>query len=384
MQRDIFEPEHVQFRESVREFLSRHVSPFQDRWNADGIVDRSVYTEAARYGILGFSVPEEFGGAGVNNDFRYNAVVAEECAYASAHGPAFSLQNDIIAPYLLDLTTEEQRRRWLPPFARGELIAAVAMTEPDAGSDLQGIRTHARPAQDGWILNGAKTFISSGIHADLVIVVARTAPEPDAKASSAFTLLAVERGMPGFDRGRKLDKIGLRSQDTAELTFNDVHVPAANVVGEVGRGFIHLMRNLPMERLSIALNAVASCRAVLDMTLDYVKSRRAFGSPIGSFQANKFELATYETEIDIAQVYVDRCITALNAGTLDATGAAKAKWWTTELQQRVVYGCQQMFGGYGYMTEYPIAQAYLDARIQTVYGGSTQIMKELIGRSLGL
>lgn len=382
MQRDIFEPEHIQFRESVREFLTRHVLPFHDKWNAEGIVDRSVYIEAARYGILGFSVPEEFGGAGVDKDFRYNAVVAEELAYASAHGPAFSLQNDIIAPYLLDLTTAEQRQRWLPSFTRGELIAAVAMTEPDAGSDLQGIRTSARPSGEGWILNGAKTFISSGIHADLVIVVART--DPEASASGAFTLLAVERGMPGFERGRKLDKIGLRSQDTAELTFDDVHVPSANVIGEVGGGFIHLMRNLPMERLSIALNAVASCRGVLDMTLDYVRSRKAFGVPIGSFQANKFELATYETEVDIAQVYVDRCITALNAGVLEPTEAAKAKWWTTELQQRVVYGCQQMFGGYGYMAEYPIAQAYLDARIQTVYGGSTQIMKELIGRSLGL
>lgn len=382
MQRNIFEPEHSQFRESVREFLTRHILPFHDKWNTEGIVDRSVYIEAARYGILGFSVPEEFGGAGVDKDFRYNAVVAEEFAYASAHGPAFSLQNDIIAPYLLDLTTAEQRQRWLPPFARGELIAAVAMTEPDAGSDLQGIRTSARPSDQGWILNGAKTFISSGIHADLVIVVART--DLEARASGAFTLLAVERGMPGFERGRKLDKIGLRSQDTAELTFDDVYVPSTNVIGEVGRGFVHLMHNLPMERLSIALNAVASCRGVLDMTLDYVKSRKAFGTPIGSFQANKFELATYETEVDIAQVYVDRCITALNAGTLDETEAAKAKWWTTELQQRVVYGCQQMFGGYGYMTEYPIAQAYLDARIQTVYGGSTQIMKELIGRSLGL
>lgn len=382
MQRDIFESEHGQYRETVRKFLAQHVTPHQAQWDEDRIVDKDVYVKAATYGILGFSVPEEFGGGGVAGDFRYNAIVVEELARASSSGPAFSLQNDIIAPYLLDLTNDEQKARWLPTFARGELIAAVAMTEPGAGSDLQSIRTSAKRDGDDWVLNGAKTFISSGIHADLVIVVART--DPDARASETFTLLAVERGMAGFTRGRNLEKLGHHSQDTAELVFDNVRVPAANVIGETGRGFIHLMRNLPMERLSIAVNAVASCRSALDMTLEYATTRTAFGTAIGSFQSNKFELATFETEIDIAQVYVDHCITALNAGALEATDAAKAKWWTTELQQRVIYGCQQMFGGYGYMTEYPIARAFADARIQTVYGGSTQIMKEIIGRSMGL
>ncbi|MET7770903.1 acyl-CoA dehydrogenase family protein [Nocardia sp. NPDC005366] len=382
MQREIFDSEHHQYRETVRGFLARYATPHQEQWAKDGIIDKQLYVDAAKFGVLGFSVPEEFGGGGVAGDFRYNVIVAEESARASSDGPAFTLQNDVLAPYMLELTNDEQKARWLPAFARGELVAAVAMTEPGAGSDLQGIRTSAYRDGDDWVLTGSKTFISSGIHADLVIVVART--DPDAKASNAFTLLGVERDMVGFTRGRNLDKLGLHSQDTAELNFDAVRVPAKNIVGEVGKGFLHLMRNLPMERMSIAVTAVASCRSVLDTTLEYVKSRKAFGAPIGSFQSNKFELATLETEVDLAQVYVDRCITALNAGTLDGVDAAKAKWWTTELQQRLIYTCQQMHGGYGFMMEYPVARAYADARIQTIYGGSTQIMKEIIGRSLGL
>ncbi|MBV7706879.1 acyl-CoA dehydrogenase family protein [Nocardia nova] len=382
MQREIFDSEHDQYRETVREFLARYATPHQEKWEKDGIIDKQLYVEAAKFGLIGFLVPEEFGGGGMSGDFRYNAIVAEEVVRASSGGPAFTLQNDVLAPYMLELTNDEQKARWLPAFASGELVVAVAMTEPGAGSDLQGIRTSAHKDGDDWVLTGAKTFISSGIHADLVIVVART--DSDAKASAAFTLLGVERGMAGFTRGRNLEKLGMHSQDTAELNFDQVRVPSANVIGEVGKGFLHLMRNLPMERLSIAVAAVASCRALLDTTLEYVKSRKAFGTPIGSFQANKFELATLETEVDLAQVYVDRCITALNAGTLDGVDAAKAKWWTTELQQRLIYACQQMHGGYGYMMEYPIAKAYADARIQTIYGGSTQIMKEIIGRSLGL
>ena len=381
MQREIFESEHDQFRETVQEFLTRYAVPNKDRWAAEGIVDRSIYTDAAKFGLIGFSVPEKFGGAGVSDDFRYNAIVGEELMSLDSGGPGLTLQNDIIAPYLLELTNDEQKQRWLPPFARGELIVAVAMTEPGAGSDLQGLKTHAHRDGDDWVLNGAKTFISSGINADMVIVVART--DPNAKASAAFTLLAVERDMPGFTRGRKLEKLGLKSQDTAELNFEDVRVPATNVIGEVGRGFIHLMHNLPMERLSIAIGAVASCRRVLDYTLTYVKDRKAFGTPIGSFQANRFTLAELETEVDIARTYVDRCIMLLNEGRLDATDAAKAKWWTTELQQRLIYQCQQLHGGYGYMTEYPVARAFVDARISTIFGGSTQIMKEIIGRSLG-
>jgi alkylation response protein AidB-like acyl-CoA dehydrogenase len=382
MQREIFESEHDQFRESVREFLTRYAQPNLERWSKEGIVDRSIYTDAAKFGLIGFSVPEEFGGAGVADDFRYNAIVAEELTRMDSDPPAFTLQNDVIAPYMLELTNDEQKARWLPKFAAGELIVAVAMTEPGTGSDLQGIKTSARQDGDDWVINGAKTFISSGIHADLVIVVART--DPKAKGSAAFTLFAVERDMPGFTRGRNLDKLGLHSQDTAELNFEDVRVPAENVIGQVGKGFIHLMHNLPMERLSIAVSAVASCRTVLDYTLTYVKDRKAFGTPIGSFQANRFTLAELETEVDIAQTYVDRCILLLNEKRLDVTDAAKAKWWTTELQQKLIYQCQQMHGGYGFMTEYPVARAYADARIQTIYGGSTQIMKEIIGRSLGL
>lgn len=382
MQREIFESEHDQFRESVREFLTRYAVPNLERWSKDGIVDRSIYTDAAKFGLIGFSVPEEFGGAGVADDFRYNAIVAEELSRMDSDPPAFTLQNDVIAPYMLELTNDEQKARWLPKFAAGELIVAVAMTEPGTGSDLQGIKTSARQDGDDWVLNGAKTFISSGIHADLVVVVART--DPDAKGSAAFTLLGVERDMPGFTRGRNLDKLGLHSQDTAELNFEDVRVPAKNVIGEVGKGFLHLMRNLPQERLSIAVSAVASCRTVLDYTLQYAKDRKAFGTAIGSFQANRFTLAELETEVDIAQSYVDRCITLLNENRLDGVDAAKAKWWTTELQQKLIYQCQQLHGGYGFMTEYPVARAYADARIQTIYGGSTQIMKEIIGRSLGL
>jgi alkylation response protein AidB-like acyl-CoA dehydrogenase len=382
MQREIFESEHDQFRESVREFLTRYAVPNLERWSKEGIVDRSIYTDAAKFGLIGFSVPEEFGGAGVADDFRYNAIVAEELSRMDSDPPAFTLQNDVIAPYMLELTNDEQKARWLPRFAAGELIVAVAMTEPGTGSDLQGIKTSARQDGDDWVINGAKTFISSGIHADLVVVVART--DPNAKGSAAFTLFAVERDMPGFTRGRNLDKLGLHSQDTAELNFEDVRVPARNVIGQVGKGFIHLMHNLPMERLSIAVSAVASCRTVLDYTLTYAKDRKAFGTPIGSFQANRFTLAELETEVDIAQTYVDRCILLLNEKRLDVTDAAKAKWWTTELQQKLIYQCQQMHGGYGFMTEYPVARAYADARIQTIYGGSTQIMKEIIGRSLGL
>lgn len=382
MNREIFEPEHDQFRESAREFLARYAAPHLERWSKDGIVDKSIFTDAAKFGLIGFSVPEEFGGAGVADDFRYNAIVAEELTRLDSDPPAFTLQNDVIAPYMLDLTNDEQKARWLPGFASGELVVAVAMTEPGTGSDLQGIRTSAKKEGTDWILNGAKTFISSGIHADLVVVVART--DPNAKGSAAFTLLGVERGMEGFTRGRNLEKLGLHSQDTAELNFEDVRVPAENVIGEVGRGFIHLMGNLPQERLSIAVTAVASCRTILDYTLQYAKDRKAFGTPIGSFQANRFTLAELETEVDIAQSYVDRCITLLNENRLEGVDAAKAKWWTSELQQKLIYQCGQLHGGYGFMTEYPVARAYADARIQTIYGGSTQIMKEIIGRSLGL
>lgn len=382
MKRTIFEAEHDLFRDTCREFLARHVTPHHEQWEAAGLVDRQVYVEAAKQGVLGFNVPEEFGGGGVQDDWRFNAVLDEESCRAFALGPMFNLQADVLAPYLLKQTSDEQKARWLPGFARGELIAAIGMTEPNTGSDLQGIRTKAVRDGSDWIVSGSKTFISSGIHADLVLVVART--NPDVPAHKGLTLLAVERGMPGFERGRKLDKIGLRAADTAELHFAEVRVPAENVVGGEGRGFAALMANLPEERMSIAVGAVAGATRVLELTLEYVKSRTAFGKPIGTFQHSRFVLAELETELDIAQVYLDRCILGLLDGTLTEVDAAKAKWWTTELQQRVVTACLQLHGGYGFMTEYPVAKAFLDARVQTIFGGTTEIMKEIVGRSMGL
>ena len=380
MRRTVFDPEHEQFREVVREFLAREVAPHAQAWEAAGIVDREVYRAAGKHGVIGFNVPEEFGGGGVS-DFRFNAVVAEELAVAGPGTPAFTLHNDIVAPYLVSLSTPEQQQRWLPGFASGDLIGAIAMSEPGAGSDLAGVRTHAERDGSDWVLSGSKTFISSGINADLVIVVTRTDP---AAGHRGFSLLVVERDMPGFTRGRNLEKIGQKSQDTAELFFDQVRVPAANVLGQPGRGFYHLMHNLPAERLSIAVSAVAGARAVLTETVAYAKNRTAFGQPIGAFQHNRFVLAELDTELDIARVYVDRCLEAVVAGELTAVEAAKAKWWTTELQKRVVDACVQLHGGYGYMLEYPVARADLAARVQTIYGGTTEIMKEIIGRDLGL
>ncbi|HEY0719391.1 MAG TPA: acyl-CoA dehydrogenase family protein [Streptosporangiaceae bacterium] len=380
MRRTVFDSGHEQFREVVREFVAREVAPHAQAWEAAGIVDRAVYHAAGKHGVIGFNVPEEFGGGGVA-DFRFNAVVAEELAVAGPGTPAFTLHNDIVAPYLTSLAAPEQQQRWLPGFASGDLIGAIAMSEPGAGSDLAGIRTHAERDGQHWVLSGSKTFISSGINADLVIVVTRT--DPDA-GHRGLSLLVVERDMPGFTRGRNLDKIGLKSQDTAELFFDQVRVPVANVLGQEGRGFYHLMHNLPAERLSIAVSAVAGARAVFGETATYAKHRTAFGQPIGAFQHNRFVLAELDTELDLARVYVDRCLEGMVAGDLTAVEAAKAKWWTTELQKRVVDACVQLHGGYGYMLEYPVARAYLDARVQTIYGGTTEIMKEIIGRDLGL
>ena len=380
MRRTVFEPEHEQFREVVREFIAREVAPHAQAWEEAGIVDREVYQAAGKHGVIGFNVPEQFGGGGVS-DFRFNAVVAEELAVSGPGTPAFTLHNDIVAPYLISLANPEQQQRWLPGFAAGDLIGAIAMSEPGAGSDLAGVRTHAEWDGADWVLSGAKTFISSGINADLVIVVTRTDPTAGHKG---FSLLVVERGMAGFSRGRNLAKIGQKSQDTAELFFDQVRVPAANVLGADGRGFYHLMHNLPAERLSIAVSAVAGARAIFTETVAYAKNRTAFGQPIGAFQHNRFVLAELDTELDVAQVYVDRCLAGMVAGDLTAVEAAKAKWWTTELQKRVVDACLQLHGGYGYMLEYPVARAYLDSRVQTIYGGTTEIMKEIIGRDLGL
>jgi alkylation response protein AidB-like acyl-CoA dehydrogenase len=381
MQTNLYTPDHEALRDTVRGFIERYVTPHHEEWEKAGIVDRGVWLEAGKHGLLGFELPEEYGGAGFL-DFRFNAVVLEEMIKSQSTGLGFGLHNDVVAPYLARLCTDEQRERWMPGFCAGELISAIAMTEPAAGSDLQGIKTHATRDGDDWILNGSKTFITNGINSDLVIVVART--DPDAKAAQGTSLLMVERGMAGFERGRNLDKIGLKAQDTAELFFNSVRVPSANVVGELNRGFIHLMENLPQERLSIAVGALAGAEAALARTIEYCKTRTAFGKPIGAFQNTRFVLAELATEVEIARHYVNKCISEHNEGRYTATDAAMSKWWVTELEKRVVDRCLQLHGGYGYMLEYPIAKSFMDSRVQTIYGGTTEIMKEIIGRSLGV
>jgi alkylation response protein AidB-like acyl-CoA dehydrogenase len=354
--------------------------PHNAQWEADRWIDRSVFAAAAKQGVYGLQIPEEYGGAG-EPDYRYRMVAAEELAkiHALSFALTISLQDDLVLHYLLDLTTREQRQRWLPGFAAGEIIGALAMTEPGTGSDLQGIRTSARRSGADWVLTGQKTFISSGIMADLVIVAART--DPDA-GSKGFTLFVVERDMPGFRRGRKLDKIGLPAQDTAELFFDDVRVPAGNLLGTEGRGLHHLMSHLPRERLGVAVKAIGTCRAVFEETLRYCSQRTAFGQPIGDFQHVRFELAEMATEIDVAQAYVDSSVLAFNAGRLTAVDAAKGKWYVSELEKRVVDRCLQLHGGYGYMAEYPVARAFVDTRVETIYAGTTAIMKEIIGRDL--
>ncbi|MFD1814087.1 acyl-CoA dehydrogenase family protein [Rhodococcus gannanensis] len=380
MERTLFEPEHELFRESYRKFLDLEVAPHHDRWEEQNIVDREVWKKAGEQGFLGMAVPEEYGGGGVL-DFRYNTIVTEETTRRGFSGIGFMLHNDVVAPYLMDLATEEQKRRWLPGFCSGEIITAIAMTEPGTGSDLQGIKTRAVKDGDHWILNGSKTFITNGINADLVIVVAQTDPE---KGAQGFSLLVVERGMDGFERGRNLDKIGLKAQDTAELSFTDVRVPAANLLGEEGMGFIYLMKNLPQERLSIAVVAAAAMESALEMTVQYVRDRKAFGKSIGSFQNTRFELADMATQTQIARVFVDKSIELLNENKLTVQEAAMAKYWTTDRQVELIDRCLQLHGGYGYMREYPIAKAYMDSRVQKIYGGTSEIMKEIIGRGLNL
>jgi alkylation response protein AidB-like acyl-CoA dehydrogenase len=377
---DVYTSEHDDFRKTARTFYEREVVPFHDQWEKDGIVPRDVWRKAGEAGLLCFDVPEEYDGPGVT-DFRYNVIVSEEQTRAGVSGPGFSVHTDIIVPYITSLGTDEQKRRWLPGTVTGEIITAIAMTEPGAGSDLQGVRTTAVDKGDHYLLNGSKTFISNGINADLVIVVAKTDPDAGHKGIS---LLVLERGMKGFERGRNLDKIGLHAQDTAELSFTDVVVPKENLLGEEGEGFIYLMMNLPQERLIIAAQAVAACEGIVAMCLDYAKTREAFGKPIGKFQHNRFLVAEMATETTVARAFLDSCLTKHLEGKLTAVDAAMAKWWTTELQNKLVNQGVQLHGGYGYMMEFPIAKAYLDSRISTIYGGTTEIQKEIIGRSLGL
>ncbi len=378
--RELFEPEHESFRQTVRTFFEKEVVPFHGEWEKDGMVPREVWLKAGEAGLLCFDVPEEYGGPGVS-DFRYNQVLSEEQTLSGASGPGFALHTDVIVPYLVSLGTEEQKRRWLPGCVTGETVTAIAMTEPGAGSDLQGIRTVAVDKGDHYVLNGSKTFISNGILSDLVVVVART--DPDA-AHKGISLLVVERGMQGFERGRNLDKVGLKAQDTAELFFDDVVVPKENRLGEEGEGFVHLMQNLPQERLAIAMQAAAACQGLVDMCLRYAKEREAFGRPIGRFQHNRFLVAEMATEARIAQVFVDDCVRKHLAGQLDTTLASMAKWWTTELQNKMAAQAVQLHGGYGYMLEQPVAKAFLDSRVSTIYGGTTEVQKEIIGRSLGI
>jgi len=377
--RRLFASEHETFRDSVRRFMDEEVKPNDERWQEQGYVDREVWKKAGANGLLCASMPEEYGGAGA--DKLYSIVVMEEQARANNASLGFSLHSEIVAPYLLHYGSDALKRKYLPRMAAGEAIGAIAMSEPAAGSDLQGVKTTAVRKGDRYLVNGSKTFITNGWHCDLVIVVAKTDPAKGAKGTS---LLVVDTTMKGFAKGRRLKKIGLKGQDTSELFFENVEVPAENLIGQENNGFAYLMQELPWERLQIAIGAVAKCEAAIGWTVDYVRERRAFGQTVGSFQTTRFKLAELATETQIARVFVDRAIELLLAGKLDTETASMAKYWCTDLEGKVVDECVQLHGGYGYMLEYPIARAYLDARVQRIYGGTNEIMKEVIGRSLGL
>ena len=378
--RPFFDDEHRALQDSIREFLARHVTDHIEEWDGQGGIPREVWHHAGDLGLLGLTIPEQDGGTGTEQDYRYRVVLSEELARVGATplSVGFAVSSDLVAPYLVDLGTPEQKERWLPGLASGRLIGAIAMTEPGAGSDLRGIRTTARRTDGGWVLNGAKTFISNGINADVVIVVARTGTAD----SPTFSLFLVPSGTPGFERGRKLDKLGLRAQDTAELSFTDVEVGDDALLGQEGKGLHALMAHLPLERLSLAVAGCASVRAALQWTLDYVKERKAFGRTIADLQNTQFVLAEVVTELDVSQTYVDDCVLRYNRGELTAVDAAKAKWWATEFQKQAVDRCLQLFGGYGFMLEYPIARAYADTRVATIYGGTTEIMKSIVARDL--
>jgi len=378
--RTIFDDDHELFRSSFRQFLDKEVVPRNDEFERDGIMDREVFRSAGAAGFLGFAAPEEHGGGGVD-DFRYNQVIHEEiqAAGVNAAGMGITLHNDICLPYFLHSGTEEQKARWLPGICAGELICAIAMTEPGAGSDLAGIKTTAHRDGEHYVVNGSKTFITNGINADLVVTAVKTDPTQRHKGMS---LVVIERGMDGFERGRNLDKIGLHAQDTAELFFTDVRVPVENRLGDEGTGFLQLVRNLPQERLNIAIAGVAAARAAFEWTLAYCKEREAFGQPIGAFQHTRFAIAQMKTEIEVSQAFVDQCVLARNAGDLTAEEAAMAKYWCTDLQGRVADMAVQLHGGYGYMSEYPVARAFADARVTRIYGGTNEVMKDLIGKAL--
>ncbi|MDQ4085142.1 MAG: acyl-CoA dehydrogenase family protein [Actinomycetota bacterium] len=381
MKRTLFDADHEDFRASVREFVDRQVRPYADDFVRDKGWSRGLWIEAGKQGFLGLEVPEEYGGSAAG-DYRFNAVLGEELAKVGvALSSCFGIHFDIVAPYLVDLTTQEQKQRWLPGFCSGEIVTAIGMTEPSGGSDLAALKTTAVRDGGDWVLNGSKTFITNGYSADLVVVAARTSPEKKAKG---ITLFGVEAGMEGFTRGNKLDKVGQEESDTAELFFDNVRVPDANVIGEVDRGFIHMMERLPQERLGAAVNNIAHAGQILAETIEYTKERKAFGQSVGAFQHNKFLLAELVTRVEVSQAYVDQCVLAHNAGDLTAVDAAKAKWWAAQVQNDVLDACVQLHGGYGYMNEYRVARAWRDARVTKIWAGSNEIMKELIGRDLGL
>jgi len=380
MQRDIFGPDHDAFRDMVRQFIAREVAPYHGQWERDGVVSREVWLAAGRAGLLGIDVDKKYGGGG-DPDYRYYLILNEELARAGATGPGFAVHNDINGQYFARLCSTGQKERWLPGYCSGELITAIAMSEPGAGSDLQGIATTAVRDGTDYVLSGQKTFISNGQLCDLVIVVAKTDP---AAGHRGVSLLVVERGMAGFERGRNLAKVGMHAQDTSELFFSGVRVPAANLLGAEGGGFLALMQNLPRERLAIGATALAGAEQVFEDTLAYCQQRQAFGRPIGAFQHSRFTLAEMATELAVARAFTDRAVTEHNAGQLSSSDASMVKWWDTELCNRVVDRCVQLHGGYGYMTEYPVARAFADSRVQTIFGGTTEIMKEIIGRDLGV
>ena len=384
IERTLFQPDHQAFADSFRRFIDKEVTPHHAAWEDQGYVAREVWSQAGANGFLCMSLPEEYGGAGA--DKLYSVAQMELLSAGSYSGIGFGLHNEIVAPYILHYGTEAQKRKYLPQMASGAMVGAIAMSEPAAGSDLQGIKTTAIKSADGshYVLNGSKTFITNGWHADLVIVVAKTDPAAGAKGTS---LLLVERGMPGFEKGQRLKKMGMKAQDTSELFFNDVKVPAENLLGGPameGRGFICLMEQLPWERLQIAITAVAAAQAAIDWTLDYVKQRKVFGQSVASFQNTRHTLAELQTQVQVARVFVDKCCELIARDQLDTETASMAKYWTTDLQCKVMDECVQLFGGYGYMWEYPITRAYADARVQRIYGGTNEIMKEVIARAMGL
>lgn len=379
MRDHILEEEHIIFRDAVKAFMAKEVRPYYDKWDKQGHVDKELWLKAGELGILCMDFPEEYGGMGLK-DFRYNAIVGEELAKCGASAPGFTLQNDVMAPYFMEYFTEDQKKKYMAKIASGEIITAIAMSEPGTGSDLQGIKTSAVDKGDHYLLNGSKIFITNGIMSDLIVVVAKTDPEA---GHGGFSLILVESGMEGFSRGKNLDKIGMKGQDTAELFFEDVKIPKENLLGQEGQGFYYLLNNLPQERLSIAITGIGTCEIALDWTIQYCKDRKAFGRPIGKFQNTRFKLAEMKTKIEVSRSFIDDCIMELNEGKLTVEKAAMAKYWMTDIQNEVVDECLQLHGGYGYMLEYDIAKAWRDSRAQKIYGGTNEIMKEIIGRAMG-